>query len=407
MTKIFLTIITVFFSVNVIYAQESYSTKYNNTPDYSSGDDPMDLTSEKRGYKGSVKSVITKQYDENADKYYIVDFSKYDSDGNIIEGREFDSIGEVQLIATYKYDNGQISEYKVDSSDGTLIEHISARYNSSGKMTEAINFILGEKISFKYNSNDSLVEAVSVDADGSQAKYTYEYDSDGNLIALTDYEDGYGSWIEIYEYDSDGNIISTESGDHEDSLTTDVIYKYDSDGNMIEEENDESKTTYKYDSDGNNIEMIEYENDTMSFKTTWKYDSEGNKVEYGEIGYRWDSETPWEIEYQLHYKYDSEGNILEEIEYEGETIIYGDTYKYDFDGNMIEYINYEDGEIFWKETYKYDSYGNVIEEIVHPVNEDDVGWGTYYEYLYDSYGNLIESKKDTEEHDIQYQFTYY
>ncbi len=164
----------------------------------------------------------------------------------------------------YKYnDYGNITEWNLFNSDGSLFAKFTSKHDNNGNRTESNN----------YNSDGSLK---------SKSIWTYKYDEKGNkkeeICFHYDSNDRFlDKLIWVFKYDDKGYLYEQIGGISDSLYDRKFIYKYDSIGNVTEEEylnktdeNLNSKETYKYNSSDNRVENKSY-NSQGSLETKWSY----------------------------------------------------------------------------------------------------------------------------------------
>ncbi|MDH3380450.1 MAG: hypothetical protein OEQ39_26335 [Gammaproteobacteria bacterium] len=175
-------------------------------------------------------------------KYISKEQFDYNQDGQLIEIRGLDQIGNVKSVQKFRYDSeGELQEVRSSTSDNVTIERKVYSYDISkctvdvthefyfeGKMRSA------KKYRLKY-SRGKLVSRVRLVSDGTSDSTTYSYNSSG-LLTKVEFS---GSFSYSYEYDYDldrrGNWITrtgrlqypgVENGDRRPRLSRRVIDYY-------------------------------------------------------------------------------------------------------------------------------------------------------------------------------------
>lgn len=227
----------------------------------------------------------------------------------------------------------QDNDWKRDNLKGEVESFIELEYNTIeqfGKIEKG-GRIKGHSIF--YNKQGNQVEYNTYTSDGTLSNtWTNKYDEEGRLIESNSFGDF--NLKQTFKYDEKGNLIESSDG---------YFYKYNEKGNMIEEYYDgffQRKRTFIYDEKGRKIEMNS--KDGLFSKMTYKYDKQENLIE--ESWYEMDGS----LSEKRTYKYDEKRNITEMIIYIPDGNLYIErlssyTYEYDDKGNWIKKIAFING----------------------------------------------------------------
>jgi hypothetical protein len=196
-----------------------------------------------------VKSMTEKHYlidaNQDAGKQLILSHyykNSFDSFGNRIQDREYDSAGN--LIKTYKYYNTGDHRNKLELTDhnGKLIRTIEYVYNEDGLLDYDQSYDgkgnPEKRFVYSYDDKGKIREDYSYDNDNEfQMKFTYTYNFKDEVDRNFRF-DNKGNLLEIrnYAYDQNGNMISEKVTDKEGNpiKTTTFQYVYDKKGNWTE-----------------------------------------------------------------------------------------------------------------------------------------------------------------------------
>ena len=254
------------------------------------------------------------------------------------------------IIYNFKfYDEGKVSR------GGKIIE----TFDGSGNRLELSTFCLSGALQmreiYKYDSAGRLT---SVD-EYSECNYDcfntrIEYDLNGIKKKTANFYAGSGKLFitELETYDFRGNLTQTIR--REGAIENIETYKYDLKGRKTGETSGEHTITFKYDDNDNLVESTDKSRDECSTKT-YKYDAGNNPLEETEHS------SNGKILNKKYIKYHADGQLLEEVEYDRDTL--ARLTLYDTDGRKIILISYgSDGKVFVKTFYRYDSHGGRISE---------------------------------------------
>ena len=240
----------------------------------------------------------------------ITGYSKlfYDANSKLIEKIRIKTLGEIESITKYKYDQkGFIKEELIYEYDKLSIR---IKYNSSGNIEYVADYddkgSESSKLFYKYNDNSKLIER-SLYLDGVfERKFFYRRDSKGNCVQVLLY-DSNNEYLggNSNKYDEKGRLVETYNEskcivDQEDSDVKEFVksvntgfrtyYYYDEYDNLVREEDDyfvnspERCTDYVYNKKGLIIEIVTFQklddiiSDRSSVKYSYEFDSHGNWV---------------------------------------------------------------------------------------------------------------------------------
>ncbi|MCH7401997.1 hypothetical protein ACFOUP_15700 [Belliella kenyensis] len=314
---------------------------------------------------------------------------EYDTNGNIIETREYMSGNPIsKTLYNYAADGKLLNKIRYEGKVfSTEEEWQSHRANIPNLPHEGLylrtNRIIDEKgnESVTIYEEDGQVEyfinefkdeksrivkfkTIYPHSDSFGYQNTWDYDTLGNLVKFKKYKGPENSleWIFEYKYDQDNRIIQETS----------LHYMPKSSSKMNEKGHLEDQTKgYFLDKESSIIKSYSYDDagDLISF-SIHKYSGELIKKETFEFSF---DEKGNETHYIIK---NTDGNIIEETKR-----------KFDSHDNMLERIIVDaNGEIHLKETYKYDSEFKVIEQILEEPKKERI---EIEGQVYDEVGNWI------------------
>jgi len=251
---------------------------------------------------------------------------------------------------TFLYDSGK----KTFNKSGYYLENI--RYDKSG--------VVSKHEKYDYDANGHLVKIIGIDKQGVEHIIkTFQIDNTGKRIGRNDYYwNGKISDSTSLKWDSKGNLIWIIDANPE-KKTVEKIEKrwYDDKDNIIERSYEMqydgflekySTRKYKYNQDGNMIEQVEYNRDSIAkYWYTWVY---SNKYDFVEnYYYSEDGKKPAKPVSTTRYDYDDKGNILEESGQDG---VKKSIYVYDSYGNWTKKTFLENNKTTYIEVRSFEYY---------------------------------------------------
>ena len=314
----------------------------------------------------------------------------YDSQGNKIQGIEYDLHGTIRCYEEWD-ENGNSIKYESYTEDGKVEWGSEYEYDENGRRLREIHYNEfavnnGYDYEYIYDEVGNLLSCVSIPIYESDITYKeeYTYDEDGNCVRKI-YREILGKSTSVreyeYSYDEQGQITRMKSHEYGDSGSygNEIRYEYDSEGNI--------SLLTEYNMDGSLLSKTEYEYDKKGeLKKTSKYDGEGNVI-------RWDEDI-----------YDDEGKIIKSIYYDDGVMAFIDDkteYIYDTNGYLIKEVmtsNLQNGYIgYTSETnYTNDANGRKIKAITESKsysyqNEGEVEYESVTEQEFNKEGVLIKS----------------
>ncbi len=310
---------------------------------------------------GKFVCVEKIEYDESGnvikktDAYDQFETMKYDANNNIIEKTDKKGIKTL-----YQYD-GLNNLLKVQNHHE---RYVSYTYDSMNNLTfKKINNKIAE---YRYNEDNHLIW----EENEYQYVNKYSYDSFGNKTEWTKPD---GSKIH-YTYDNLGNMLS----ENENTFT------YDSRNNMLSSKNKVGTVTTKYDKFNNKTEVI----DTNNNKVTYVYnkDLQVVKQKYAgiEVEYSYTENGKLETvnkngKLVARYTYNQRNEPIEILQKNTKTIK-----AYDDMGKLVSQKSTKNNVVILDARYKYDENDNVVEEVINDKTN---------KYKYNEYDELIESVK--------------
>lgn len=352
-------------------------------------------------------------YDENNNFLYgMVDGKKqynnsYDSDGNLLKTSYYS--GESK---SYKYSNGNISEYYVNNNKVYSFEYLDNQIIETNHYNNATNNCL-------LDENNNLISFSNTDG----ISGSYVYDESGNIMNFI-------HSIKVNDY----LIYLNENSNIFDNNT--YINNYDKNDRKINYIINNKEYSFKYQSDDvYDIFPISFNFDNVKYN--YEYDELGNItkiIKNGEVisSYKYDSLNQLIEEYNysngltVKYDYDDRGNISSKMvnekvikaEYDNKDRIITlgeDSISYDDNGNIFQYKdknlswvggrllnNYTDDKYEINYTYNVDGIRNskvvngeitnfylVNNKVIFEYNDNE-----YIYYLYDEKNNIIGMNYD-------------
>ncbi len=285
------------------------------------------------GLSGNVKSVESELY-------------------NLIPEKETFRIGEkinslsVDRNSLLEFDDkGNITTSKEFLSNGEISAETKYTYDKKGRLNyrrEIDNYGKGSfyDYNFSFNSKDSIIR---VEVSNQQIKRVHQIDRD------------YKNRVIKNKITQDDTVIA--------------IY------------------TRNYDNNGNVIEENEYRNQNLPVKIKTRTFDNRNLKQTEQITEfnKWDT-----LSYQIKYSYDSNLNVVEENEYQNDTVSMKTINKYFKNGGLQETRNVPIGGGYAVvTTRKFNESGDLIEHSRKSSDKSNADtW--IYKYKYDSIGNWIE-----------------
>nr|WP_319571239.1 hypothetical protein [uncultured Draconibacterium sp.] len=310
----------------------------------------------KKGYL-----VEFNQYFNNGDlaKKYLY---KYDKKGNLINEQGIDIEGALEKEIIYDSKGNEI-EIKYFDSNGEITRKITHDYDTAGNNIETIWYDSNgweSKRKSKFNSKGIEIECTNLNRDDDDFSYksrTYNYDKSKDETTVFKHDIG-GEVLITEIYNSRGNKIQTQRS------SSKTEYYYDDMNKIIEKHNywDDKfngKSTYEYDSRGHITEECMYQsNGGLKDKDEYKYNAQGKLIEHRQ--YR----PSWGTYLDYYYVYDENGNLIQEnSKHSKENTMHQHlAYEYDQNNNLIQKIEYNDydGEIYKSHQFRYDKENNWI-----------------------------------------------
>lgn len=177
----------------------------------------------------------------------------YDSEGNMVKCKTYDSDGALCGIITWTYD-----------SEGRVVEEV--RYSADKKGV----LCLLDRSTYTYNDEGKLRYKSLYNSDNKEVSYfAYRYDSQGRLIrrSLKCIEFSLCDTIFTVDYTPEGKTTRFV----DEGIGEEVVCKYDKSGRMLERIDREVDSSYvsekqvwKYDDHGNEISSVYYEANEVS-----------------------------------------------------------------------------------------------------------------------------------------------
>jgi len=164
-----------------------------------------------------------KDFTKTLTKKYVY---KYDNNGNILEIKEYEGNGNLNITVTRNYDN-----------NGNIIEETIQCPNM-----QDVHFTIKNK--YNQKGNVEIIEQYFRDTNSATFTTICKYDEGGALIGICVNDNEHmGNLKMISKYDNNKNLIENDNG-RSDSTT----YKYDITGNLIEQTYDNNRQTklFKY-----------------------------------------------------------------------------------------------------------------------------------------------------------------
>jgi hypothetical protein len=179
---------------------------------------------------------------------------------------------------------------------------------------------------------------------------------------------------------------------------TDTSFKVVFEHSKITEKSVERVEYSQYNEKGNLVESKICHPGLDDLLDIYQYDENGKKEET--LSYR-----DGEIELIYRYKYDDKGNMIEQYEFDNNSILTAKWIsKYDEKGNQVEsYSYFSDSTFFSKSAIKVDENGNKVEEKHY---NSKGGLESTYLYKHNNYGDFIETQVYDARGDLKSTYTY-
>jgi len=245
----------------------------------------------------------------------------YDSKGNDVQVREFNSSGYLIAQSLKIYEDGRLKEKTRLDKDQLIIYTVLYDYDQEGNWTESSQYngygelekkvinrydSLGNRIEYGYyDSNGALIEKKTYVLDkhdreleyrlfhsgGLEIKRVSRYDSLGRLRQVDRFTETEVNWLDrnVYTYNREGQLIKRDFLSAFGAITK-TIYQYNDRGRISSSVEYDAKDrikreiTYQYDDKGRLLKVLAHHpKDSIRKKTTYEYDSWGNwtqKVDY-------------------------------------------------------------------------------------------------------------------------------
>lgn len=293
----------------------------------------------------------------------------YDSSGNPLSEKVYDSAGTLRREESYIYDSkNQLKTILDANSDSTRF-----KYTAVGDI-DTVYDALDKKTIIVYDSLRRITESIQFAATGDTIRTKYFYDTRNNVTKVTD-PSGFDY---VYRYD-DKNRLTVDSS----AIYGKSLFGYDAANNLSWEKNSASDSiAYKYDA-LNRLTDIKYP-DSQNIK----YIYDGTEYSYGK-GRLYLEVTP---ACTTKYRYDSKGRVQQVRQKITGDVTYGFTYLYDKNNNLTT-LEYPSGSVL---IYVYDNMDNVIKVEawkngdLQKVLADSIKYSPYGRPTYWKLGNGIK-----------------
>ncbi len=287
---------------------------------------------------------------------------------------EMNLAGEVKSVESELYnlipekDTFRIGE----KINGLSIDRNSLiKFNEKGEITSSKEFLsngdVSEETIYTYDKTDRLVHRRELDNYGKGSFYDYNFSFNS--------ED---SIIKVIISNPDFERIHQINRDDRNRITKNKIIQNDT---VI------GTYTRRYDDNGNIIEENEFRKENVPVKITSRTFDQRNLKQTEQIKeyIKWDT-----LSYQIKYSYDANLNLVEEIEYQNDTVSMKTINKYFENGGLQETRNLPIGGGYAVvTTRKFNERGDLTEHSRKASDNSNADtW--IYRYKYDSIGNWIE-----------------
>jgi len=267
---------------------------------------------------------------------------------------------------------------------------------------EKDTFRIGEKINglsidrnslIKFNEKGNITSSKEFLSNGDVSEETiYTYDKTNRLVHRREIDNyGKGSFYDYnFSFNSVDSIIKVVISNPEFERIHQI--NRDDKNRIIESKIIQNDTviaiyTRGYDENGNIIEEKEYRKDNIPVKITSRTFDRRNLKQSEQITEynKWDT-----VSYQRKYSYDSDLNLVEETEYQNDTVSVKTVNKYFENGELQETRNEPIGSVYAViTTRKFNEKGDLTEHSRKSGDKSNADlW--MYKYKYDSIGNWIE-----------------
>lgn len=325
--KIFLTIIAILVSVNLIgcgLKNENYIENTNGKTSKIETDIENESLEENESNSSAIltPAIRTKRNTK----------WKYNNDGDIYIDWDiediYDNVGNLVKTNSYNFE-GKLYHWTENAYDSTNNKIKSISFNEDGSIDEKIEYEYDEclylsKIIY-YSPNGSITSEVT---------YQNQYDGKGNIIKSV-------------SFDADRNITSVIENQYNEKNEL-IYYCYSRDDYVSQE-------SYMYDDEGNITKEIFYDKEGKiieSYEYIYIMDGEYNK----QIKIRCNPEGNKRI--ALSNSYDLEGKLIYSLRYS--------------DAEYLSINDFDEKKATSKEEFEYDQYGNEVKYIQtrNPESQD-------------------------------------
>lgn len=253
----------------------------------------------------------------------------------------------------------------------SIDRNLRLRFNERGKITSSKEFLsngdLREETVYTYDKSDRLVHRKEIDYYGKGSFYdsNFSFNSADSIIKVVISNPEFERIHQITRDDKD-RIIENKII-QSDTVIAIYTRSYDKSGNIIEEN--------EYRKENVPVKIISRTFDQRNLKQTEQI-TEFNK---------WDT-----LSYKKDFTYDSNHNLVEEKEYDSDTVSMKTTNTYFEGGQLKETRSIPMGSYYSVIiTQKFNKKGDLTEHSREPKDGTDKDIWTY-KYTYDSNGNWIE-----------------
>lgn len=320
----------------------------------------------------------------------IIEQKRFDDQGNVTSNTTYGYDNRGNLIASNRYQNGELQENEKWEYDTNNNEILSEHYVLGDLISKEVSEYTSDNIRIKFYvyTQEGLVSSEEVDAVtgecirkeyiGDQVSREEKFDSDGVQLYKYDYENGILKYKEIF---TNGKVTMYENYNN-GIITTHIEYEYNSTGEASKRtesyynDNGELAVVVYYENDKRVLEE-QYENGQVTSFEKYEYDSQGFQIRYEYyIGN--------ELFIKTDYTNDAEGNTIKYVTYDGENNLVSEV-EFDKEGNKLKEIYHNDDG--FKRIYTYNPEDSSYTEQV--IN---LGNGDYYIRYYDNENNVVREE---------------
>ncbi|NJY64284.1 hypothetical protein HC174_16195 [Salinimicrobium sp. CDJ15-81-2] len=264
-------------------------------------------------------------------------------------------------------------------------------FNERGQLTSSKEFLsngdVREETIYTYDKSDRLIHRKEIDNYGRGSFYDYNF-SYNSVDSIT----------KVVISNLDFKRIHQITRDEKNRITENKIIQSDT---VI------AIYTRRYDKNGNIIEENEYRKENVPVKIISRTFDQKNLKQTEQITKynKWDT-----LSYEIKFTYDSNQNLMEEKEYDSDTVFIKTTNSY-FEGGQLKETRTIPMGSFNSIiiTQKFNKKGDLVEHSREPRDGTDKNIWTY-KYNYDSNGNWIkkiEYKNETPLRMVKRSIEYY